>query len=44
MNIRNLPNDEKPREKLLREGKEKLSTMEILAIIIGSGVGKKSAL
>lgn len=44
MNIRELPNNEKPREKLLREGKEKLSTTEILAILIGSGTGEKSAL
>lgn len=44
MNIRQLPNEEKPREKLLKEGKEKLSITEILAIIIGSGTGNKSAL
>lgn len=44
MNIRQLPKEEKPREKLLKEGKEKLSTTEILAIIIGSGTGEKSAL
>ena len=44
MNIRQLPNEEKPREKLLKEGKEKLSLTEILAIIIGSGTGEKSAL
>lgn len=44
MNIRRLPKEEKPREKLLKEGKEKLSATEILAIIIGSGTGGKSAL
>ncbi len=44
MNIRQLPNEEKPREKLLKEGKEKLSITEILAIIIGSGTGDRSAL
>lgn len=44
MNIRKLPQDERPREKLLREGKEKLSTAEILSIIIGSGTKEKSAL
>lgn len=44
MNIRSLPTYEKPREKLLKEGKEKLSTIEILAIIIGSGTGERSAL
>lgn len=44
MKIRQLPDEERPREKLLKEGKEKLSTAEILAIIIGSGTGRKSAL
>ncbi|NLD19216.1 MAG: DNA repair protein RadC [Clostridiales bacterium] len=44
MNIRQLPDVERPREKLLREGKEKLSTSEILAILIGSGTSKSSAL
>lgn len=44
MNIRQLPKEEKPREKLLKEGKEKLSSTEILAIIIGSGTGERSAL
>jgi len=43
MNIRRLPAEEKPREKLLREGKEKLSTYEILAILIGSGTAERSA-
>lgn len=43
MNIRQLPDEEKPREKLLREGKEKLSTAEILAILIRSGTKEKSA-
>jgi len=44
MNIRELPETEKPREKLLREGKEKLSNTEILAILLRSGTKKKSAL
>ncbi|MDO4745517.1 MAG: DNA repair protein RadC [Bacillota bacterium] len=44
MNIRELPKREKPREKLMREGKEHLSNMEILSIIIGSGSGKRSAM
>lgn len=44
MNIRELPDYEKPREKLMRDGKECLSTTEILAILIGNGSGKKSAL
>lgn len=44
MNIRQLPSSEKPREKLLKEGKEKLSNTEILALLIGSGSGKRSAM
>lgn len=44
MNIKSMPASEKPREKLLRDGKESLSTTEILAILIGSGSGGKSAL
>ena len=44
MKIRKLPDSERPREKLLREGKERLSNTEILAIIIGSGTGGRSAL
>ncbi|MBQ3611030.1 MAG: DNA repair protein RadC [Firmicutes bacterium] len=44
MNIRKLPEGEKPREKLLKEGKEKLSNIEILAILIGSGSGGRSAM
>lgn len=44
MNIRELPSGEKPREKLLKEGRERLSNMEILTILIGSGSGKKSAM
>lgn len=43
MNIREMPNEEKPREKLLREGSFRLSTIEILTILIGSGTRKKSA-
>ena len=41
MNIRRLPDGEKPREKLMKEGKESLSNTEILAILIGSGTGGK---
>lgn len=43
MNIREMPNEEKPREKLLREGSSKLSTIEILTILISSGTKEKSA-
>lgn len=42
--MRQLPQHERPREKLLRVGKESLSTAEILAILIGSGTKEKSAL
>ena len=44
MNIRRLPDGEKPREKLMKEGKESLSNTEILARLIGSGTGGKSSL
>lgn len=44
MNIKKLPENEKPREKLLREGKEKLSNMEIISILIGSGTSTRSAM
>lgn len=44
MNIRELPEAEKPREKMLKEGICKLSNMEILAILIGSGSGRRSAM
>lgn len=44
MNIRELPNAEKPREKLLKEGREKLSNVEILTILIGSGTSKRSSM
>ena len=41
MNIRKLPEEERPREKLLRTGKENLSTAEILAILLRSGTKEK---
>lgn len=44
MNIRQLPSSEKPREKLLRRGRESLSNTEILSILIGSGTRTKSAM
>lgn len=44
MKMRELPTWEKPREKLMREGKEKLSNMEILALLIGSGGHGRSAM
>lgn len=42
--IQELPKSERPREKAFRYGIEKLSNMELLAIIIGSGSKEKSAL
>lgn len=44
MNIRELPDSERPREKLLKEGKEKLSNTEILSILVGSGTKERSAM
>lgn len=42
--IKELPEDERPREKLLRFGKEFLSNGELLAILIGTGTKDRSAL
>ena len=42
--IRDLPEDERPREKLLKEGGEVLSDAELLAILIGTGTKDKSAI
>ena len=44
MKIRELPSAEKPREKLLRSGKESLSNTEILSVLIGSGTKNRSAM
>lgn len=44
MNIKGLPQEERPREKLLFYGKEALSTAELLAILIRSGTKEKSAI
>ena len=44
MNIKQMPSEEKPREKLLREGSDRRSTTEILAILINSGTKEISAL
>lgn len=41
--IKNWPEDERPREKLLKYGPSVLTDSEILAIIIGSGTKDKSA-
>lgn len=42
--IRNLNDDEKPREKALRGGMDSLSDVELLALLLGSGVPGKSVL
>lgn len=44
MKISQLPENERPREKLLKEGSSRLSTAEVLAILVGSGGAKRSAL
>lgn len=36
--------DDRPREKLLAKGRKQLTTVELLAILLGSGTGKKSAI
>ena len=43
MDIKNMPLEEKPREKLFREGAASLSSAELLAILIGSGTRSGSA-
>ena len=44
MSIRELPVPERPRERLVRLGASSLSTVELLAIVLGTGVGGRSAL
>lgn len=44
MNIKGLPKEERPREKLLFSGKEALSTAELLAILLRSGTRQQSAI
>ena len=41
--IKDLPAEQRPREKLLKDGAETLSDAELLAILIGSGSEGKSA-
>ncbi|MBN4072744.1 DNA repair protein RadC [Crocinitomix catalasitica] len=43
ISIKQLAKDDRPREKLLENGRSALSNAEILAIIIGSGTRQKSA-
>lgn len=42
--IRDLPREERPRERLQKLGSEALSSVELLALVIGRGVPGKSAL
>lgn len=42
--IKSWPEDDRPREKLLREGEHKLSKTELLAILLRSGVKGQSAI
>ena len=42
--VKNLPEDERPREKLLAYGAKSLSNIELLAILLHSGTRKKSVL
>lgn len=42
--IKNLTDDEKPREKALRQGMDSLTDVELLAILLGSGIPGKSVL
>ena len=44
MKIRELPETERPREKLTRNGRESLSNMELLAILLGTGSAGESAI
>ena len=44
MRMNQLPVGEKPREKLLRDGPEGLSTVEVLAVILGTGTQSKSVM
>ncbi len=44
ISIKNLANDDKPRERLIAKGKSTLSNVELLAILISNGTRKKSAL
>lgn len=44
ISIKDLAEDDKPREKLLLKGKSSLSNVELLAILLATGTRKKSAL
>jgi len=42
--IKDLPEDQRPREKLLKHGADKLSDVELLAILLRTGTRGKSAI
>ena len=44
LSIKNLPDEEKPREKLLKYGASKLTEYELIAILLGSGSRKENVL
>lgn len=44
LKIHDLPEDERPREKLMKQGPEALSLPELLAVILGTGSTKESIL
>ncbi|TAM39365.1 hypothetical protein EPN54_03385, partial [bacterium] len=44
MSINNWPKEDRPREKLLKNGEHTLSDSELLAIILGKGVKGQSCL
>lgn len=44
MIIREMPTNERPREKMLREGKDALSNGELIAILLGTGTREKTAI
>ncbi len=44
LTIRDLPLEEKPREKMLRQGPESLSTKELLAVVLSTGTIKEDVL
>ena len=42
--IRDVPNCERPRERLLKEGAQVLSNQELIAVILGTGTREESVL
>ena len=44
LSVKDLPNEEKPREKLLQTGASTLSSAELLAIVLGVGTKKEDVL